>query len=169
MIQSIAAAVAVVVLVRAVAVKERKMPKFHRQNKKRIDPRYFLNETTYRGIDESAERFTVDQGIEFLSDRLLDMDESGQYTNHSETIDTLLKQLDKFKCGRVQVDQSVPSLSPMNIQQLAGLMNDEDISRFFEIAAELSGGKKAASSADNDGDGISDEKEAALKRVLDSP
>ncbi len=29
------------------------MPKFHRQNKKRIDPRYFLDETTNR--DESEE------------------------------------------------------------------------------------------------------------------
>ena len=27
------------------------MPKFYRQNKKRIDPRYFLNETTNRGED----------------------------------------------------------------------------------------------------------------------
>ena len=28
------------------------MPKFHRQNKKRIDPRYFLNETTDRDLNE---------------------------------------------------------------------------------------------------------------------
>ena len=28
------------------------MPKFYRQNKKRIDPRYFLNETTNRGLEE---------------------------------------------------------------------------------------------------------------------
>ncbi len=145
------------------------MPKFYKQNKKRIDPRYFLNETTSRDLDESAERFTVDQGIKFLSDRLLDMDASGEYTNHSETIDTLLKQLDKFKCGRVQVDQSVPSLSPKNIEQLAGLMSDENISKFFEIAAGLSGGTKASLSTDSDGDGISNEKEAALKKVLDSP
>ena len=147
------------------------MPKFYRQNRKRIDPRYFLNETTSRDLYESAERFTVDQGIKFLSDRLLDMDASGEYTNHSETIDTLLKQLDKFKCGRVQVDQSVPSLSPMNIQQLTGLMNDENISRFFEIAADLSKTNNPGNAAgsDGDGDGISDEKEAALRKVIDSP
>tara|TARA_R100001015_G_C4622668_1_gene180196 strand:- start:75 stop:518 length:444 start_codon:yes stop_codon:yes gene_type:complete len=147
------------------------MPKFYRQNKKRIDPRYFLNETTNRDLDESAERFTVDQGIKFLSDRLLDMAESGQYINQSETIDTLLKQIDKFKCGRVQVDQSVPSLSPMNIQQLTGLMNDENISRFFEIAAMLSktNNPGIAAGSDGDDDGISDEKEAALRKVIDSP
>ena len=29
------------------------MPKFHGQNKKRIDPRYFLNETTDRDIDKT--------------------------------------------------------------------------------------------------------------------
>jgi hypothetical protein len=33
------------------------MPKFYRQNKKRIDPRYFLNETTNRDLDE---QFDVD-------------------------------------------------------------------------------------------------------------
>ena len=26
------------------------MAKFYGQNKKRIDPRYFLNETTYKGV-----------------------------------------------------------------------------------------------------------------------
>ena len=30
------------------------MPKFYRQNKKRIDPRYFLDETTNRDIEESS-------------------------------------------------------------------------------------------------------------------
>ena len=30
------------------------MPKFYRQNRKRIDPRYFLNETTNRDLDESS-------------------------------------------------------------------------------------------------------------------
>ena len=30
------------------------MPKFYRQNRKRIDPRYFLNETTNRGLDENS-------------------------------------------------------------------------------------------------------------------
>ena len=29
------------------------MPKFYRQNKKRIDPRYFLNETTNRDLEEA--------------------------------------------------------------------------------------------------------------------
>lgn len=30
------------------------MPKFYRQNKKRIDPRYFLNETTNRDLNEAS-------------------------------------------------------------------------------------------------------------------
>ena len=30
------------------------MPKFYRQNKKRIDPRYFLHETTNRDLDEAS-------------------------------------------------------------------------------------------------------------------
>ena len=145
------------------------MPKFYRQNKKRLDPRYFLNATTNRDLNENLERFTIDQGIKFLSDRLHDMEESGQHINQSETIGTLLKQLDKFKCGRVQVDQSVPSLSPSNIQQLAALSSDSDPSSVFEIAAMLTKTGTAGNSADADGDGISDEKEAALKKVIDSP
>jgi hypothetical protein len=31
------------------------MPKFYRQNKKRIDPRYFLNETTNRDLNEEED------------------------------------------------------------------------------------------------------------------
>ena len=142
------------------------MPKFYRQNKKKIDPRYFLNETTNRDLDESAERFTVDQGIKFLSDRLLDIESTGQYYGRPEgkTIETLLKQLDKFKCGRVEVDPKVPSLSPKNIEQLAGLMNAKNISRFFEIAAGLTGAKKSAPSGDADNDGTSDSEE--LRQIL---
>ena len=43
-----------VVLVRVVVVKgDNKMPKFYGQNKKRIDPRYFLHENiTYRVIED---------------------------------------------------------------------------------------------------------------------
>ena len=40
------------------------MPKFYRQNKKRIDPRYFLDETTERDkeeiIDEGSDCWCVD-------------------------------------------------------------------------------------------------------------
>tara|TARA_B100000427_G_scaffold322000_1_gene323384 strand:+ start:701 stop:1000 length:300 start_codon:yes stop_codon:yes gene_type:complete len=41
------------------------MPKFYRQNKRRIDPRYFLNETTNRDeeeiIDEGSDCWCVDE------------------------------------------------------------------------------------------------------------
>lgn len=144
------------------------MPKFYRQNRKRIDPRYFLNETTSRNLSEGTERIGIDAAFENLKSDLLDMTETYLEPNQGEIVDTLLKQLDKFKCGRVQVDQSVPSLSPSNIQQLAAL-SDSNPSRFFEIAAMLTKTGTAGNSADSDGDGISDEKEAALKKVLDSP
>ncbi len=46
------------------------MPKFYRQNKKKIDPRYFLNETVDRGddVDEGLQSFltgleATDRGI----------------------------------------------------------------------------------------------------------
>lgn len=49
MIQVTAAAAVDVVLARVGVVK---MPKFYRQNKKRIDPRYFLNETLDRDTED---------------------------------------------------------------------------------------------------------------------
>ena len=53
MTQSTAAVVAAAAHVKMGAVK---MPKFYRQNKKRIDPRYFLNETTNRDLDEEFQQ-----------------------------------------------------------------------------------------------------------------
>jgi len=140
------------------------MPKFNGQNKKRIDPRYFLNETTNRDLHESAERIGIDASFENLRSDLLDMTDEPLEDNQRNIVDTLLKQLDKYKCGRVQVDHSVPSLNPQDIQQLASLAG-HNLPRFFEIAAMLA--KTDNPSADSDGDGISNEKEDAMRRVLD--
>ncbi len=135
------------------------MPKFNGQNKKRIDPRYFLNETTNRDLDESAERIGIDASFENLRSDLLDMTDEPLEDNQRSIVDTLLKQLDKYKCGRVQVDHSVPSLNPQDIQQLASLAG-HNLPRFFEIAAMLA--KADNPSTDSDNDGIPDEKELAL-------
>jgi len=45
------------------------MPKFYRQNRKRIDPRYFLNETTNRNLMEylPGERGGIPSGLEIMS------------------------------------------------------------------------------------------------------
>jgi len=37
------------------------MPKFYGQNKKRIDPRYFLNETVNRGLDEQEHSWNEEE------------------------------------------------------------------------------------------------------------
>ena len=59
MTQSTAAAVVAVAHVRITAAKEKKMPKFYRQNKKKINPRYFLN--------ESAEEKSLNEKEEYMS------------------------------------------------------------------------------------------------------
>ena len=136
------------------------MPKFYRQNKKKIDPRYFLNETTNRDLDEAAgDRIGIDASFENLRTDLLSMMDRYLNPKQGKIVDTLLKQLDKFKCGRVKVDRSVPSLNPQDIEQLASLASD-NIPRFFEIAAMLQ--KADDSDEDTDNDGIPDEQELAI-------
>tara|TARA_E500000331_G_C17220698_1_gene697972 strand:- start:181 stop:612 length:432 start_codon:yes stop_codon:yes gene_type:complete len=134
------------------------MPKFNGQNKKRIDPRYFLNETTSRDLDESAERIGLDASFENLRSGLLDMTDKPLEDNQREIVDTLLKQLDKYKCGRVQVDQSVPSLNPQDIEQLASLAGN-NLPRFFQIADEMQKADNPSAFSDTDGDGSSDKEE----------
>ena len=74
------------------------MPKFYGQNKKRIDPRYFLDETTHRDIDEI--RSTTDRGESetMYTDQhrsMSDMDFSSVTTEESELLKQLKKELDE--------------------------------------------------------------------------
>ena len=142
------------------------MPKFNRQNKKRIDPRYFLNETVDRDLDEGfgyGEHMSSEEALRGLESDLYDMEEQGQISDDQRAIvNTLFKQLDKFKCGRVKVDMSVPDLPPQEINRLAKLSANKNMSTFFRIAAELVGSSPYDSAADTDNDGIPDEKELAI-------
>ena len=105
-----------------------------------------------------------EEALRGLESDLLDMTERSDLLddNQNRIVDTLLKQLDKFKCGRVKVDMSVPSLPPQEINRLAKLSANKDMSTFFRIAAELAGSNPSASAADTDNDGIPDEKELAI-------
>tara|TARA_B100000927_G_scaffold162503_1_gene130908 strand:- start:441 stop:896 length:456 start_codon:yes stop_codon:yes gene_type:complete len=142
------------------------MPKFYRQNKKRIDPRYFLNETVGRDLDEGfgyGEHMSSEEALRGLESDLYDMEEQGQMSDDQRAIvNILFKQLDKHKCGRVKVDMSVPSLPPQEIKRLAKLSANKDMSTFFRIAAELVGSNPSASAADSDNDGIADKDELAI-------
>jgi len=62
--KSVNAANVVLVTVKIVVSKVRRktMPKFYRQNKKRIDPRYFLEETTNRDNDNLLEQHDTTMG-----------------------------------------------------------------------------------------------------------
>jgi len=142
------------------------MPKFYRQNKKRIDPRYFLSETTDRDLDEGfgyGEHMSSEEALKRLESDLLTMaDRPDQLDdNQNKIVDTLLKQLDKFKCGRVKVDMSVPDLPPQEIKRLSKLSANKDMDTFFRIAADLVG-SRTVSAKDTDNDGIPDEKELAI-------
>lgn len=160
MTQSTAAAVVVAAHVKVGAVK---MPKFHRQNKKRIDPRYFLNETVDRDLSEGfgyAEHMSTEEALRGLESDLYDMEEQGQISDEQRAIvSTLFKQLDKFKCGRVKVDMSVPDLPPQEIKRLSKLSANKDMDTFFRIAAELVGSRPQNSTSDADNDGTSDSEE----------
>ena len=139
------------------------MPKFYRQNKKKIDPRYFLNETTNRDLDEvTGMHMSIDDAVKGLESKLYDLGDGPISDEQRGIISTLFKQLDKFKCGRVKVDMSVPDIPPMVIKQLSTLSDREDLSSFFRIAAEVVKSSAYDSDADTDNDGIPDEQELAI-------
>ncbi len=67
------------------------MPKFYRQNRKRIDPRYFLNETTYRDqLEENLmnpeQRSINARPIYYRLDKLLSKPEFSQYRQDLEQL-----------------------------------------------------------------------------------
>jgi hypothetical protein len=142
------------------------MPKFYKRNKKRIDPRYFLNETTNRDLDEGfgyGEHMSTEEALKGLESDLYDMQGQGQISDEQSVIvSTLFKQLDKFKCGRVKVDMDVPDLPPDEIKRLAKLSANSNFSTFFKVAATLVGSSPYDSSEDTDNDGIPDERELAI-------
>ena len=83
------------------------MPKFYRQNKKRIDPRYFLNETTNRDadlgegfdIDTNDDRAISSQELRAMADELDSGRSSGQSQEqgssgrHDRGIDKMVDRL----------------------------------------------------------------------------
>ena len=72
------------------------MPKFYRQNKKKIDPRYFLNETVERGEDLNENWGKYDQlakqaGME--PDPLSKIDSDGPQDDLLELLDMVISQI----------------------------------------------------------------------------
>ncbi len=171
------------------------MPKFYRQNKKKIDPRYFLNETTNRGedIEEAiSSRFDgemdamrrIKPGKDMMSDKSYASGYNSQAGTDIEKIkddlegrlqynflgnpDEQAKQgavLDALLAGEVS-DQDIIDLNDAGDQGETELM--AAINNVFQ---KLKAGDLAAQQPgiDSDDDGIDDKKEDALRSILDSP
>ena len=155
------------------------MPKFYRQNKKRIDPRYFLEETVDR--DNSIKEWGYGEyswgpgGTTSYGNN----DYDGQATRkkqmalNAQNFLERLKKLDN-RTSPTEVDKQAlraligkvtktalnnpnePGLSDDEYNQLDAAMKDESSIRAFEtrVLAMLSAG-----SGDTDGDGTSDSEE----------
>lgn len=134
------------------------MPKFYRQNKKRIDPRYFLNETTDRGEDINE----IDMSNQ--------EDQTFQYRQHmDDKKDKLEQRIDMLiSSGGLNMDQQV-QFANINDLSMDGKLSDEDI-KALDAADDESpealasaiealylkmnkGGNSELSKIDRDGDG----------------
>ena len=125
------------------------MPKFYRQNKKRIDPRYFLNETTYRDqLEENLmnpeQRSINARIIYYRLDKLLSKPEFSQYRED-------LKQL-MYKTGKTTAKEK-GGLSDEEFTELVGASRDDRSLTAFQdrVMAMLSQGAMKGD-IDNDGD-----------------
>ena len=146
------------------------MPKFNGQNKKRIDPRYFLNETTNR--DENIEEITM--GSEMYGDDL-----QHQYGQHKAFIAKIKDEVEKTL--QMMLDDGRASgleneFADVVDGMMAGKLSDKQIEDLDDAINPKRGGSpeklksmvKALGSqyrnkgADSDNDGIPDEKELAL-------
>ena len=105
---------------------------------------------------------STEEALRGLESDLYDMGSGGEISDEQAAIvDTLLQQLDKFKCGRVKVNMDVPDLPPQDLKRLAKFSANGNLSAFFKIAAEIVG-SRTGSAKDTDNDGIPDEKELAV-------
>ena len=127
------------------------MPKFYRQNKKRIDPRYFLNETTNRDLNENLmnpEQKSINaRPVYYRLQKLLDKPEFSQYINQ---LDALMKKVSKT------VAKQEGGLSDEEFTELTSASRDDSSLKAFQnrVLKMLE-----EPSSDSDGDGTSDSEE----------
>ena len=127
------------------------MPKFYRQNKKRIDPRYFLNETTNRDLNENLmnpEQKSINaRPVYYRLQKLLDKPEFSQYINQ---LDALMQKVSKT------VAKQEGGLSDEEFTELTSASRDDSSLKAFQnrVLKMLE-----EPSSDSDGDGTSDSEE----------
>ena len=131
------------------------MPKFYRQNKKRINPRYFLNETASRDLDENLmtpEQKSINaRPVYYRLQKLLNKPEFSQYL---EELDALMQKVSKT------VAKQDNGLSDEEFTELTSASRDDSSLKAFQdrVMAMLSQG---AMKGDIDSDGDVDPQDVA--------
>jgi hypothetical protein len=129
------------------------MPKFYRQNKKRIDPRYFLDETTNRDedLEEISSRFDgemdamrrIKPGKDMMSDKSYASGYNSQADTDIEKMkDKIEKKID-YLLGRGMMNNNVFAAAAAVLDALmAGDITDEkDIRDLHAADKDIEGGK----------------------------
>tara|TARA_B100001057_G_scaffold490941_1_gene580181 strand:+ start:719 stop:1234 length:516 start_codon:yes stop_codon:yes gene_type:complete len=170
------------------------MPKFYRQNKKKIDPRYFLNETTNRGEDvEEAISSRFDGEMDAMrrikpgKDMMSDKSYASGYNSQADTdIEKIKDALEtKLQYNFLGGPENQAKQGAVLDALLSGEVAEEDIialdkagdegeralkTAISNVFQKLKDGDLAAHppGIDSDDDGIDDKKEDALRNILDS-
>ena len=133
------------------------MPRFTGQNKRRVNPRYFLSETLDSCVVEKQKSFNTEL-LRIFNNRLAKIDDKLRKDNEHDPrrlpLNTLIKKVDDSRAGR-------DGLSDDEYNELDAAMKDESSLQAFDtrVLAMLDG---MQSGVDTDSDGIPDEKELAI-------
>ena len=163
------------------------MPKFYRQNKKRIDPRYFLNETTNRDEDINEIEMSNQEDQTFQYNQAMAQKEKEQGRTAFDQLEYDIEDIfrdSEFmnKIGRAEVDKIndvIAKVQKSGTGRSASLVPDSVVpatdDEKAQLAAAVERGSEAlysvinqiagsgqGGSADTDNDGIPDEKELAI-------
>ena len=129
------------------------MPKFYKQNRKKIDPRYFLNETISRNLNENLmnpeQRSINARPVYYRLQKLLNKSEFSQYLDQ---LDTLMQKVSKT------VAKQEGGLSDEEFTELTSASRDDSSLKAFEDRV-LKMLQEPSSDTDVDGDGTSDAEE----------
>ena len=129
--------------------KEKTMPKFYRQNKKRIDPRYFLNET----MDSSARDKQMAFNARIFHDQLFKLNNKLSPDDpKKQALNALMDKVGNTITGRAN------GLSDDEYSELSTAMSPgQPLTKFKDtVMAMLS---RSHSGIDSDGDGALDSEE----------
>ena len=125
------------------------MPKFYRQNKKRIDPRYFLNETMDSSVRDKQMAFNA----RIFYDQLFKLDNKlSLYDPKKQALKALMDKVGNTSAGRpngLSDDEYNELSTALTPGQCLGMFKDT-------VMAMLS---RSHSGIDSDGDGALDSEE----------